>query len=269
VPEAPPLELAEMDPPQEVSDVLGAWLDQARLLGQRTAELHAALVDDTNPAFAAEPYSALDQRSMYQAMRNTTGNVLRALRAALPRLPKETAEVAKDLLSRYQDLYTQLEPLLAAHLTAVRCRRHGDFHLGSTLFTGRDWSMIDFDGRVGRPLPERRRKRSPLRDLAGMVRSLQHVAFSTLLDPSVVREADRPAARPWAWLWYSYTAASFLAGYFETARDAAFLPRDKSETALLLDLFLLERTMKDLDGTLQADLPQVGVVLEFLVRQLA
>jgi len=264
-----PLQLSEGDPPAPVRDALGAWLDQARLLGQRTAELHAALVDDSDPAFALEPYSALDQRSMYQAMRNTTGNVLRALQAALPKLPTATAAEAKALLDRSQALYQRLTPLLATRLTAVRCRRQGDFQLNAVLFTGRDWVIIDFEGRAGRPLPERRRKRSPLRDLAGMLRSLQHVAFSTLLDPSVVREADRAQARSWGWLWYSWSAAAFLRGYFENARGAAFLPRDRRETELLLELFLLERTLKDLDGALAAELPQAAVVLEFLARQLA
>jgi maltose alpha-D-glucosyltransferase/alpha-amylase len=268
IPAGSPLELSRREPEPTVRDALGAWYDQARLLGTRAAELHAALVADDEPAFALEPYSALDQRSMYQAMRNTTGNVLRALRHALPRLPAPTADEARALLARWQDLYKRFEPLLTTRLTAVRARRHGDLQLASVLFTGKDFLFIDFEGRAGRPLPERRRKRSPLRDLAGLARSLQHVAFSTLIDPSVVREADRPVARPWGWLWYTWSTAAVLRGYFDVARGAAFLPADEREAQLLFELFLLERTLKDLDDTLAAGLPQVAIVLDFLVRQL-
>jgi maltose alpha-D-glucosyltransferase/alpha-amylase len=268
LPAGTPLQLAEGDPPAQVRDLFGAWLDQARLLGERAAEVQLVLTAPSDAEFTPEEYSVLDQRSTYQAMRNTTGSSLRHLKLTIPRLHGPVAEMATSLIERAADVYKRFEPLLSQRLTALRCRRHGDFHLGSVLYTGRDWMIIDFDGRHGRPLPERRRKRSPLRDLAGMLRSLEHAAFSVLLDPAAVRESDRESTRPWAWLWYTWTASAFLRGYLETAHGSVFLPRDRREVGVMLDAFLLERTLKDLDVALESDLTEVPVILEFLLRQI-
>jgi maltose alpha-D-glucosyltransferase/alpha-amylase len=153
-------------------------------------------------------------------------------------------------------------------LAAARTRRHGDYQLHSVLWTGRDFVVVDFDGKSGRPLSERRRKRSPLRDVAGMVRSLSMVAFATLNDPTVVREADRALARPWAWLWHAHAAAAFLRGYFQRAGDAPFLPADPRDAALLLDAFVLEKALKDVADAIDHEPARVPATLEALLRML-
>jgi maltose alpha-D-glucosyltransferase/alpha-amylase len=128
--------------------------------------------------------------------------------------------------------------------------------------------VVDFDGKRGRSLEERRRKRSPLRDVAGMVRSLSHVAFAALNDPTVVREADRSLARPFAWQWHSASSAAFLDGYFARAGAAPFLPRDPADSKLLLELFVLEKALRELSAAIERDPPRVAAALEALLRLL-
>src|SRR5207245_1176070 len=134
-----------------------------------------------------EPYSALDQRSVYQTKRNLTGKVLRQLRST--KLEGRPAELAQQLLARENDLYASFEPLLRGRLTAQRGRIHGEYHLGNVLWTGKDFAVVDFGQNPNKPLPERRRKRSGLRDIASMLRSFDLAATMALRDTATVRES--------------------------------------------------------------------------------
>jgi maltose alpha-D-glucosyltransferase/alpha-amylase len=172
------------------------------------------------------------------------------------------------VLAAEAGIYRRFEGVRGRRLAASRTRRHGDYQLHSVLWTGRDFVVVDFDGKSGRPLAERRRKRSPLRDVAGMVRSLSQCAFAVLNDPTVVREADRALARPWAWLWHAHAAAAFLRGYFRRCGDAPFLPRDPRDAALLLDAFVLEKALKDVADALERQPAGAPATLEALLRLL-
>jgi maltose alpha-D-glucosyltransferase/alpha-amylase len=239
-------DLAQMEPPPQARELFGSSLAAARLLGKRTADLHKAISED--PAFAPEPYSALDQRSVYQAKRNLTGKVLRQLRTM--KLQGRLAELAQQLLAREKDLYARFEPLLGARLTAARVRIHGEYHLGNVLWTGKDFVVVDFNGNPEKPLPERRRKRAALRDVAWMMRSFDSAAAFTLRDPASVRESERGAAEPWARLWATWTPAAFLAAYLEPLQGTPILPRERPELNLLLDTLLLEKALDELGSEL-------------------
>jgi maltose alpha-D-glucosyltransferase/alpha-amylase len=241
------LDLAQGEFPAAAREMLGSSLAAARLLGRRTAELHAALISE-NPAFAPEPYSALDQRSVYQTKRNLTGKVLRQLRTA--KLHGRMAELAQQLLAREKDLYARFEPLLHRRLTAQRGRIHGDYHLANVLWTGKDFVVVDFEGNPERPLAERRRKRSALRDVASMLRSFDYAATMGLRDPAVVRESDRGAAEPWTKLWVTWAPAAFLAAYLDASQGSPSIPRDREELSLLLDTQLLEKALDELGNEL-------------------
>src|SRR5205807_10119060 len=141
-----------------------------------------------------EPYSTLDQRPNYQRKRNLTGKVLRQPKLGGPRLSGKLAELAHHLLTHEAALYTRFEPLLERRLTARRCRIHGHYHLGKLLYTGKDFVVLDFEGDSSRPLAERRRQRSALRDVAAMVRSFEYAAQIAMRDAADVRGADRAAA---------------------------------------------------------------------------
>ncbi|HET7784839.1 MAG TPA: phosphotransferase [Myxococcales bacterium] len=242
------LDLAQSEMPAAAREMLGSTLAAARLLGKRSAELHAALMAPDDPAFTPEPYSALDQRSVYQTKRNLTGKVLRQLRAA--HMEGRPAELAQQLLAREKDLYARFEPLLHGRLTAQRGRIHGEFHLANVLWTGKDFVFVDFGQNPDKPLPERRRKRSGLRDVASMLRSFDFAATMGLRDPATVRESDRGAAEPWARLWATWAPAAYLGAYLDAAQGSPFLPKERSELEMLLETQLLEKALDELGSEL-------------------
>jgi maltose alpha-D-glucosyltransferase / alpha-amylase len=239
------LDLAESEPPPVARDLFGSSVAAARLLGKRTAELHLALANAQEEGLGTEPYSALDQRSVYQSKRNLTGRVLRELRLRGPRLTGKLAELSQQLLARADVLYKRFEPLLQKRLTVHRCRIHGRYHLGKLLYTGKDFVVLDFEGDPTKALAERRRKRAALRDVSAMIRSFEYAAQIALRDQAIVREGDRGAAEAWAQLWMTWTPAAFLAAYLEATAGSKIVPRERAETELLLDTLILELALDD------------------------
>ena len=260
------VDLAEAEVPPAAREMLGSSLVAAHLLGARTAQLHAALVIPDDPAFAPEPYSALDQRSVYQTKRNLTGRVLRQLRST--KLEGRPAELAQQLLARESDLYASFEPLLRARLTAQRGRIHGEYHLSNVLWTGKDFVIVDFGQNPNKPLPERRRKRSGLRDIASMLRSFDLAATMALRDTATVRESERGGAEPWAKLWSTWAPAAFLAAYLKSAKGSPFLPETRTELEMLLHTHVIEKALDELEAELgRRDdwaLAAIRAILEYL-----
>jgi maltose alpha-D-glucosyltransferase/alpha-amylase len=141
--------------------------------------------------------------------------------------------------------------LLRANVSALRIRTHGNLHLGHVLFTGKDFVVTDFQGLEALTLGERRRKRSPLRDLAWMVGSFELAAFKRLLDPASVRESDVDAARPWALHWKTWASASFLEAYLTATAGRPFVPAERDQIAVLFEAFVLERALYHLRAELE------------------
>jgi maltose alpha-D-glucosyltransferase/alpha-amylase len=258
-----PLMLAGREPPPLVVQMMGSYRDTAAQLGARVAQLHVALASaKDDPAFAPEPYTALDRRSKYQSLRNLSGKVLRMLREGVSLLPARAQQEAASILARERDVVKSFDPLLQARVSALRIRTHGNLHLGHVLCQGKDFVVTDFEGFEALSLAERRRKRSPLRDLAWMVGSFEMAAFKRLLDPASVRESDIDAARPWAMHWASWASASFLQAYLAATAGAPFIPDDRDQIAVLFDAFVLERRLYQLQAELEE--PSRGIMIPLL-----
>ena len=231
-------------PTQLASEMIGAYLETARLLGQRTAELHLALaaVED-DPAFAPEPFSVLYQRSLYQSMRNLSNRVFRMLEERLPTLPKDARTEAEAVRALEPKVGKIFRAMTERRITALRVRHHGDYHLGQVLHTGRDVVIIDFEGEPARPISERRIKGSPLRDVAGMLRSFDyaaHYVLATRVAGAVARPEELAAAETWAQFWQRWVSGAFLGS------KARFLPKAHEELELLLTVYLLEKAVYEL-----------------------
>jgi maltose alpha-D-glucosyltransferase/alpha-amylase len=117
--------------------------------------------------------------------------------------------------------------------------------LDQALWTGKDFVIIDFDGGHDVALSERRRKRSALRDVAGLIRSFHYAAYTGLYE-GIVRESDRARAQPWADLWHAWISATFMRGYRATAGAAVFLPRQRDELSKLLEMSILSKAFVEL-----------------------
>ncbi|HXV64163.1 MAG TPA: maltose alpha-D-glucosyltransferase [Vicinamibacteria bacterium] len=242
----PLLKQAAEEPSELLGEALGHYVPVVRLLGQRTAELHGALASERrHPAFAPEPFSELHQRSLYQAARPRLAEALDLLRRWLPRLPEAERARARTITERESLIYKRLRRITARKIEALRIRCHGDYHLGQILYTGRDFVIIDFEGEPARPISERRFKRCPLRDVAGMLRSFHYAATAAL------KRRKEPAGKietlePWARGWVHWVSAYYLRAYLESPAAEPFLPRSREDVEDLLQFYLLEKCFYEL-----------------------
>ena len=186
-PDSPPiapqslLSAARTPVTDRVVDWIGPFLDRIRLLGRRSAKMHLQLADIKNdPGFAPEPYDIMHQQSLYGSAIAHTARTFDLLRSRLSALPSETRALAETVLAREGELDRVFALVTKRRIDVVRTRVHGDYHLGQVLWTGDDFKIIDFEGEPGRPLSQRRNKRNPLRDVAGMIRSLRYAAAAGL-----------------------------------------------------------------------------------------
>jgi maltose alpha-D-glucosyltransferase/alpha-amylase len=264
------LDLGGEPVPGPARELVHSYLEWAQLLGQRTAEMHLTLTSDPeDPAFAPEPFGTLYQRSMYQSLRNLKRRAFERLRDALDELPEPARAEAARLLGADEALHQRLRAVMGRKFHAQRTRIHGDYHLAHVLYTGKDFVIIDFEGEADRSIAERRLKRSPLRDVASMIRSFHYAALVTLFGhgtgrghvPGWIRPEDVPVLEPWARLWHSWVSAAFVWSYLARLGNSDLVPRDPAELRQLFDVLLLEKALHELSGELTRRLDLVRIPL--------
>jgi maltose alpha-D-glucosyltransferase / alpha-amylase len=224
----------------------GVYPDKAKLLGQRTGEMHRALASASdNPAFVPEPFNAMAQRSVYQTMRALIRRVFALLDKKINNLPANFCAEAKEVLAGEAEILAREKRLLDRKTNAAKIRIHGDYHLGQVLWTGKDFVILDFEGEPARPLSDRKLKRSTLRDVAGMMRSFQYAAYSALWQPAM-RAEDVPFLERWADFWYRQMSSVFLESYLATTRDAPFVPQNSDDLQVMLEAYLLDKAVYEI-----------------------
>jgi len=262
------LDLAGEEVPVLAQEVIGSYLASVETIGRRTAELHLALASDPHdPAFAPEPLTTLIQRSMYQTLRSQVRQALELLRKRLKDTSDDLRAPAQELLDREADLLDRARSILTRRIVVQQTRIHGDYHLAQLLFTGRDFVVVDFEGDSTRPLTDRRRKRSPLRDVASMLRSFDFATQSALTEGQL-RPEDTARLGPWAHLWQLWVSVNFVRAYLAAAGTSPFLPGSRHDLGLLLDFSLLKRTINELRYELARQSPRVRVPLLALRQML-
>jgi len=233
------------DAPPSVAEAIRAYFAVADILGRRTGELHAALADSTDPAFAPEPVTKENLNETIAAMRQRAQSHLTLLETALPRLDDRNQQQAGEVLLHRDVLLRQFDELRELNGTSARIRCHGDYHLGQILVTEGDVVILDFEGEPGRPLHERRAKSSPLRDIAGMIRSFSYAALTSVGAVTQTRPDDARRLGPWADFWETWISASFLRSYLMATRGAAFLsPPDDLD--IMLRAYTLDKALYEL-----------------------
>jgi maltose alpha-D-glucosyltransferase/alpha-amylase len=247
-------ELARTECPRLVQDVMGGYLRVAQTLGQRTGEMHVALASYAgDPAFAPEPFGPSD---MAELTADATLQTQRALETIAARLGEgtENAPFASGLAERSADFVASADGLLGraraglpVEFATSKIRIHGDYHLGQVLWAEGDFYIIDFEGEPTRPLAQRRAKQSPLRDVAGMLRSFSYAAYAALFAHASARPADFGRLERWAHIWQTWATAAFLKGYLGQTADALFLPKEPTQRDGLLRFFMLSKALYELN----------------------
>jgi maltokinase len=226
------------------------FLGRLRRLGEVTGELHTALGSEhADAAFCPEEPSA-------ESLGLLTATIDDEIETVFGELPTD-AEVLEPIAGRGEEVRERLRDLGQLGTIGKVIRHHGDYHLGQVLFASGDWLIIDFEGEPARPLPERRRKRSPLRDVAGMLRSFAYAASAG----TILRGVDVPEG------WEQRARAEFLDGYRATV-DQSLLPVSDEATARLLTIFELEKAVYELRYELDNRPDWVSIPVAGIVRLL-
>ena len=249
MPSAPLLSLCRQPIPDEARQRIGTYLDSAALLGRRTAELHLALASPTeDPNFTPEPFSETDQQAFVNSALQLSSANFDLLRRLKDGMPDHARNESERILKLEESSRRRFQLAAGLKTSAMMTRIHGDYHLGQVLFTGSDFVIIDFEGEPARPLAERRKKRSPLQDVAGMLRSFHYAACAPLLqnDGKNLAAENIQLLGEWAQYWQKWVSATFLKTYLEVAGNAIFIPKGREELALLLDVYLLDKAVYEL-----------------------
>ncbi len=235
------LERARNPIPAGVPKLLGDYAPRVELLGRRTAEMHLALASDSDdPDFAPEDFTLMHQRSLYEGARVRLNDTFRLVTRRLDVLPEPTAGSARRLLERKKEIDRELRRIVDQRMAAQRIRCHGDYHLGQVLATPSDFVIIDFEGEPARPLNQRRFKRSPLIDVAGMLRSFHYVTVAALRDARL-KKSQQKAAEPWLMVWHAWVTALYLKSYLDVLGQSTLLPKSDEQLSLLLDFFTMDK----------------------------
>lgn len=237
------------DVPEDFKALLDARVsDNVRLLGVRTAEMHLALAaGDKLEAFRSEDYSLHYQRSLFSSLQSLVRVTFQSLQKNLKKLPDRYRTEASELLAMKEEILSVLKLIYRRKIDVTKIRIHGDYHLGQVLFTGKDFIILDFEGEPAKSYSERRLKYSPLRDVAGMIESLRYAAYGSLFLDNLIRDEDINKLLLYAEQWYHYMSGFFMQAYLERVKGAKFIPKEKEDLGILLQTFLLQKAIYELN----------------------
>lgn len=235
--------------PDDLKTLLsGIPAERASLLGVRTAEMHIALASHPDERdFGSENFSLHYQRSLYSSLQSQVRSTYQSLDKQMKALPEEVKEEASIIKGMRKSILKCMQQIYSRKISSTKIRAHGDYHLGQVLFTGRDFVIIDFEGEPARTFSERRLKRSPLRDVAGMIRSFHYAAYSGLFENESFKLGNADYLEEWAELWYHYMSGFYIKAYLETAQGHNFLPGNQEDFNILMQTFLLEKAVYELN----------------------
>ena len=243
---------------------LGSYLYSAAALGKRTAELHRALAQagPESPDFTPEPLTPAWLRQYAESVERSAGKILKDLEKKIGGLPAVIQPGVQKVLERRAALVAPRPTPLTQEVPKGLIRVHGDYHLGQVLWANNDFVILDFEGEPARSLRDRRARQSPLKDVAGMLRSFHYAAYAGLFKAAADRPSDFEKMEPAARLWVDWAASHFLKAYRETIDGVGCVPQNPAEFQALLNLFLLEKALYEVVYELDHRPNWLGIPLE-------
>ncbi|MFN2594419.1 MAG: hypothetical protein ABR579_05975 [Actinomycetota bacterium] len=209
-------------------------LDSIARLGDVTAELHVTLSrEELEPALAPEPLTETDLSQLGARIQDT-----------LERLRDSGFAEITGLEQHIQERVDALEGLME---TGLKARVHGDYHLGQALLSRGEWMLLDFEGEPLKSFEERRAKHSPIRDVAGMLRSLNYAATAALFERAEPDSEEWKQLQTWADAWEVAARERFLTAYLSRAHEGRYLPNERETFAVLLDAFELDKALYEIE----------------------
>ncbi|HTV43213.1 MAG TPA: maltose alpha-D-glucosyltransferase [Candidatus Sulfotelmatobacter sp.] len=260
--------LAAVGPSPDEVAMVGAYIENARMLGQRTAAMHLALAaETTDKRFTLEPFTPHFQRGLFQSFRNLTRQNFQLLARKLNTLAPDVQALADKVIALEPDILKRLSAIYSRRIDAWRMRQHGDYHLGQVLYDGKDFWIIDFEGEPSLSISERCLKRPPMSDVASMIRSFHYAAQAGLLKE--VESGGAPgqtdALTRWGQFWARHVSAIFYRAYLDATKGAAFLPRKEEDLHLLTNIFLLRKAIYELGYELNSRPDWVKIPLKGII----
>jgi trehalose synthase-fused probable maltokinase len=221
---------------EQVESMTSTLLEEFAALGEVTAGLHIAFGrgQEHDPEVARESATAQDLSDWAMHARH-----------ALTALPSEPLpELTDELIGAVEDRLQAIEDLVDV---GAKTRIHGDYHLGQVLLGPRGWLILDFEGEPLRSLEERRSLQSPLRDVAGMLRSFSYATYSALYERAEPDSDRWSQLEPWAATFEELARDYFLQAYLRTSHEADLLPQDRDDLLRLLDFFELDKALYEVN----------------------
>jgi len=259
--------IASGDGPSALADPDVFFLMLARQLGIRTAEMHRALAEHAgdHPDFVPEPVSPEDIAEWRDDLAGAAAHMLSSLEHERSNLPAQTRDLADRVLALRHELFERILRLIPDTVEAQKTRYHGDFHLGQVIVVQNDFFIIDFEGEPARPLASRRRKSSPLRDVAGMIRSFDYATVAAVRHLAEARPAAEPRMTQLAEAWRQRAVDGFRAAYRKTMRGCPAYPVSKKQARLMTAFFILEKAVYEVSYELAnrpgwVDIPLKGIL---------
>lgn len=235
--------------PVELQDLLGGRAaEQSRLVGIRTGQLHLALVQSKGlKEFTPENFSTHYQRSLFSSMLALVRETFQTMQRNKTMMPENEMPAINELLERKTEILAVLKKIYSKKLDVVKIRIHGNLNLSQVLLTGKDVAIHGFGGMPARNYSERRLKRSPLADVASMMRSYYYVGCDGFLTTRHVAKEDIRNLLPYADIWIHYMTGFFIKAYLETVEQSDFIPKSKDDLKIMMQTYLLEKALFALD----------------------
>jgi len=235
----------------------GAHLQHILLLGQRTADMHKAMAQaQDNKDFTYEEFSLHYQKSLYSGLKTLIRTTSKMLNAGMDKLSDENKKQAREYFKYTELLENSFRKISHKKVDLKKIRIHGHYHLSRILFTGNDYEIIGFEGDLSFSFHQKKVKKSSLRDLATLIYSIHRIAQLTSIHNAY--DMKYPIR------WFHYISGFIVNSYIHHAKGEPFMPKNREDFNMLLEIFLLERCLTELRYELERKPAYIGIPIRLI-----